>query len=168
MADDFSNENLDDIFGHQLTRADVREEAAKLLRDIGSFTAQAQASVSNAIREVTAAHPDFSEQRPRMLATLEQLPILKDAISAAENNPQLAPTLSQLYEIAYRTALASPASNTTATSEPSKVESPAGDLSDEGTQYEAALASQKVDLSPANRKALLSELERKGVLDIEF
>ena len=41
-------------------------------------------------------------------------------------------------------------------------------IPDEGTQYQAALASQRVDLSPGNRKALIASLEAKGVGNIEF
>ena len=160
-------ENFDSIFEPRLTRADVRSEVERTLRDISTFTAQAQAGVTNAIREVKAAHPDFEERRPQMMAVLEQIPLLRDAVASAESNPQLAGALSQIYETVYRAALAPAGSTATSASEPSSVESQ-GDLSDENTQYRAALASQQVDLSPDRRKELISKLERRGVMDIEF
>jgi len=169
MPDDYSNENFDDIFEPRLTRADVRDEASKLLRDIDLFNRQAIAGQQAAIREVTVAHPDFEQKRSQMLERLAELPLLRDAIGAAEANPSLAPSLPALYEIAYRVAQA-PANNTAtaAASEPSKVESERPSSLDEDAMYAGALASQKISLSPENRKALLSELEAKGVLDIEF
>lgn len=166
-----SGEDFDSIFdGGSVSRSEakklVREEFQKILTDVNTFSAQAQAGVSTAIREISSVHPEA--RRSQMLATLEELPLLRDAISSAESNPQLSPTLPQMYEILYR-ASATAGSTAAAASEPPKsgVSRPS-DLSDEGTQYQAALASQRVDLSPANRKSLIIELERKGVGDIEF
>lgn len=145
----------------------AREEFQKILTDVNTFSAQAQAGVSNAIREVTDRHPDWEQQRPRMLATLQEIPLLKDAISAAENNPQLAATLPAMYDILWRASQAPSGSNATASAASQESGGPS-DLSDEGTQYQAALASQRVDLSPGNRKALIAELEGRGVREIEF
>ena len=89
MPDDYSNENFDDIFSPRLTRADVRDEASKLLRDIATFNAQAVAGQQAAVREMNAVHPDFESRRPAMLRVLEQIPLLKDAVASAEANPQL-------------------------------------------------------------------------------
>jgi hypothetical protein len=175
MPDDYTTSDFDSIFEDSgyVSRSEAkklaRDEVQKTLSDINTFGAQAQAGVQNAIREITARHPDFEQQRSRMLATLDEVPLLKDAIGAAEANPQLAPTLPAMYEILWRASQAPAGSNTTAisaTSEPSKLESQ--DLSDESTQYRAALASQRVDLSPENRKVLIAELEKRGVGDIEF
>ena len=171
--DDYNDDNFDNLLEAEprLTRADVRDEVSKVLQNINTFSAQAAAGVSNAIREVSAKHPDFEQQRPRMLALLEQIPLLRDAVSSAESNPQLSPALSQMYEVTYLASKASTASTAAASSEPPKSgvsEMRPSDLSDEGTQYQAALASQRVDLSPANRKVIIAELERKGVGDIEF
>lgn len=170
MSDDYSSEsgeNFDDIFSPKLTRADVRDEVSKTLRDISTFNAQAVASQQYAMRELSAKHPDFEQRRPRMLATLEEIPLLRDAIGAAEANPQLAPTLPSLYEIAYR-ASQTPSDSNAAASEPSLETTQRPSNLDEDAMYQGALASQRVDLSPENRKSLLSELERKGVLDISF
>jgi hypothetical protein len=172
MSNDYSDEDVQDfdsMFDGSVSRSEakklVREEFQKILTDVNTFSAQAQAGVSNAIHEVTAKHPDFEAQRPRMLATLQEVPLLRDAIGAAESNPSLASTLPSLYEITYRASQA-PTDSTAAASEP-RPESPS-DLSDEGVQYQAALASQRVDLSPANRKVLIAKLEAKGIGDIEF
>lgn len=148
----------------------VREEFQKVLADVNTFSAQAQAGQQAAIREVTVAHPDFEGRRSRMLAVLQEIPLLRDAVASAESNPQLSNALPQIYEAVYKASFA-PADNTAApASEPNRGNRSASDtdLSDEGTQYQAALASQRVDLSPANRKVLIAELERKGVGDIEF
>ncbi len=170
MPDDYNND-FDGLFDNSgsVSRSEakklVREEFQKILTDVNTFSAQAQAGVSTAIREISDRHPDFEQQRPQMLATLGELPLLRDAIGAAEANPQLSPTLPQMYEILYRASAT--AGSTAAASEPWKPGSQ-DDLSDENTQYQAALASQRVDLSPGNRKALIAELERKGVGNIEF
>lgn len=164
------SETFDDLFeNNYVSRSEAqrlaREEVQKTLRDISTFNAQAVAGQQAAIHEVSSVHPDFTSQRDRMLATLQELPLLRDAISAAEANPSLAPTLPQLYEIVYRAAQAS----TAAATGPSSLETTErpSDL-DEEAMYQGALASQRVDLSPENRKSLMSELERKGVLDVQF
>jgi hypothetical protein len=142
----------------------LRSEVVGVLQDISMSSAQTQAGIDSAVRELRSRHPDFDEQRPAMLRVLEQLPVLKDAVSAAETNPSLANTLVQMYELTYLAAQGAPSSTP---SEP-KLESQSSDLASEDTQYRAALASQRVDLSPANRKALIIELEKRGVGDIEF
>lgn len=164
---------FDDLFDNSgyVSRSEAknlaRDAVQQTLSDIQIFGAQAQAGVQNAVREITARHPDFEQRRSRMLATLQEVPLLKEAISAAENNPQLSSTLPSLYEITYRASQA-PADNTAAASEPSKLETGRpSDLGDDA-MYLGALASQRVNLSPENRKSLISELEQKGVLDIEF
>jgi len=174
MASDDYSENFDAIFSEpRLTRADVRDEAAKLLRDIDLFNRQAIAGQQAAIHEVTTVHPDFEQKRSQMLATLAELPLLRDAIGAAEANPSLAPSLPALYEIAYRVAQA-PTNNTAtaaAASERSSVESQSAaesDLSSEDVQYSASLASQRIDLSPEKRKQIIASLEKHGVLDVPF
>ena len=170
MPDDSYNE-FDDLLSDSgyVSRTEARkliaEGVSKTLRDIGTFGAQAQAGITNAIHELKAAHPDFEERRPQMLAVLEQIPLLRDAVASAESNPQLSPALPQIYEVVYRASRAT--ESNAGASEPSKLESQS-DLSDEGTQYRAALASQRVNLSPENRKALIAELEKRGVGDIEF
>jgi len=172
MPDDYNND-FDGLFDNSgsVSRSEakrlVREEFQKILTDVNTFSAQAQAGVTNAMHEISDRHPDFEQRRPQMLATLGELPLMRDAIGAADANPQLAPTLPGMYEILYRASQA-PAGSTAA-SEASKLETQRpSDLSDEGTQYQAALASQRVDLSPGNRKALIASLEAKGVGNIEF
>lgn len=173
MSDYNSNEDFDSMFDASVSRSEakklVREEFQKILTDVNTFSAQAQAGVSNAIRELQAAHPDFEARRPRMLAVLEQIPLLRDAVGSAEGNPQLSSALPQIYEAVYKASFA-PADNTAAPASEQKENQTASetDLSSENVQYQAALASQRVDLSPENRKTLIAELERKGVGDIEF
>ena len=144
-------------------RRQLRSEVASALQDISVFSAQAQAGIDSAIRELKAKHPDFEERREAMNSVLQQIPVLKDAIRAAETNPSLANTLPQMYELTYLAAQGAPAS----ASKP-KLESQSSDLASEDTQYQAALASQKVDLSPERRKSLIASLEQSGVLDVEF
>jgi hypothetical protein len=146
----------------------ARDAVQQTLSDIQIFGAQAQAGVQNAIREVTATHPDFEQKRPRMLAVLEQIPLLRDAVASAENNPTLAPSLPQIYEVVYRAAQAPADSNASATSEPSKLETGRPSDLSEDAMYAGALASQRISLSPENRKSIISNLERRGVLDVEF
>ena len=169
MSNDYNNE-FNDLFETEprLTRADVRSEVERTLRDVAAFNSQAVAGQQNAIREVSAKHPDFEERRSQMLAVLQQIPLLRDAVASAESNPQLAPTLPQIYEAVYKASFAP--SDSTAASGPNLESQSASetDLSDESTQYRAALASQRVDLSPQNRKTLIAELEKRGVGDIEF
>lgn len=166
MSDDSYSNEFNDLFETEprLTRADVRSEVERTLRDVAAFNSQAVAGQQNAIREVSAKHPDFEERRSQMLAVLQQIPLLRDAVASAESNPQLAPTLPQIYEAVYKASFAP--SDSTAASKPN-LESQT-DLSDESAQYRAALASQRVDLSPQNRKTLIAELEKRGVGDIEF
>ena len=174
MPDDYNND-FDGLFddGGFVSRTEAkqlaRDAVQKTLRDIATFNAQAQAGQQAAVREVTVAHPDFEQRRSRMLAVLQEIPLLRDAVASAESNPQLSSALPQMYEVVYRASQAPAGSNATAStaSEPSKLETQ-DDLSDEGTQYRAALASQRVDLSPENRKALIAELEKRGVGDIAF
>jgi hypothetical protein len=168
-------ETFDEIFQPQLTRADVRSEVERTLRDISTFNYQAQAGVSAAIREVSSKHSDFDIQRPQMLNVLEQIPLLKDAVASAEGNPQLSATLPQMYETLYLAAKgsASAAGNATTAadstaSEPSKVETGRPSDLDENAMYAGALASQNISLTPENRKSILTDLEKRGILDIEF
>lgn len=175
-----ADETFDDLFeaSDSISRGEakrlVADEVSKTLRDIYTFNAQAQAGQQAAIREVAAAHPDFEQRRPQMMAVLQEIPLLRDALNSAESNPQLSGALPQMYETLYRAshgpATGADADKTaTAASEPSKVTGgPSNDLSSEGVQYSAALASQKVDLSPANRKTIIAALEAKGVGDVEF
>lgn len=174
MPDD-PNE-FDDLFNDSafVSRTEAkrlaREEVSKTLRDISTFTAQAQAGVTNAIREVKAAHPDFEERRNRMLGVLEQIPLLRDAVASAESNPQLSSALPQIYEAIYKASFA-PADHTTAPASEPNLEGQSAsetDLSDEGTQYQAALASSHVNLGPENRKQIIASLEEHGVLDVPF
>jgi hypothetical protein len=168
MSDDYRND-FDNLFQTEptLTRSDVRQEVQKTLADINIFASQAQAGVDNAIREITAAHPDFREKRSQLQATLDELPLLKDAVGAAEANPQLSGTLPGLYEILWR-ASQTGGSTGAATSEPSKLETGRPSDFNEDAMYAAALASQRVSLSPENRKSIISSLEQRGVLDVEF
>lgn len=145
----------------------ARDEFQKILTDVNTFSAQARAGVSNAIREVTAWHPDFEERRPQMMAVLQEIPLLRDALNSAEQNPQLSGSLPEMYECLYKASYG-PAKSTDTAPSSEQAKATANDLSSEGVQYSAALASQKVDLSPANRKALIVELEKRGVGDIEF
>jgi hypothetical protein len=171
MPDDYNDGDFDHLFRAEqptLTRGDVRQEVQKTLSDINIFVSQAQAGVDNAIREITAAHPDFRENRSRLQATLEELPLLKDAVGAAEANPQLSGTLPALYEILWRASQTGSESNATATSESSKLETGRPSDFNEDVMYAAALASQRVSLSPENRKSIISSLEQRGVLDVEF
>ena len=175
MPDDYNND-FDSLFddGDSVSRSEakklVREEFQKVLADVNTFSAQAQAGQQAAIREVIVAHPDFEQRRSRMLAVLQEIPLLRDAVASAESNPQLSNALPQIYEAVYKASFA-PADNTAAPASEQNLGNQGAsetDLSDEGTQYQAALASQRVDLSPSNRKVLIAELERKGVGDIEF
>lgn len=178
MTDGFDDlfEQQDELISRSEAKRLAKDEVQKTLADINSFAFQAQAAVSNAIREATAVHPDFQERRSRMLATLEEIPLLKDAVSAAENNPQLAGTLPAIYEIVYRASQApaestATAASATSASEPKpKLETQTqrpSDL-DEDAMYQGALASQRISLAPENRKRLIESLEEKGVLDIGF
>jgi hypothetical protein len=160
---DAANSDEDNYLTVGEARKQLRSEVASALRDIGVYSAQTQAGVDTAIRELKARHADFEERRPAMLAVLEQIPVLKDAIGAAETNPSLASTLVQMYELTY---LAAQGTQGSPSGTPSSA--PSNNLSSEDTQYQAALASQKVDLSPERRKDLISRLEEQGVLDIEF
>jgi hypothetical protein len=163
------SEDFDSLFQTEtLSRSDVRQEIGKVLTDINVFASQAQAGVQNAIREITAVHPDFTEKRSRLQATLDELPLLKEAVGAAEANPQLSSTLPGLYEILWRASQTGPDSTTTATSEPSKLETGRPSDLNEDAMYQGALASQRVSLSPENRKSIISNLEQRGVLDVGF
>lgn len=163
-------ENFDAIFNPPLTRDDVRREVTKVLTDINTFGLQAQAGVNAAVQELRAKHPDFEAQRPRMLRTLEQIPLLKQAVASAESNPQLSGALPEMYETIYQASHGPAGSTAAAPIEPSTEGQSASetDFSSEDVQHRAALASQRVDLSPGNRKALIAELEKRGVGDIEF
>lgn len=173
---DYEQNEFDSLFDDSgfVSRSEAKQLATdtvqKTLRDISTLNAQAIAGQQAAIREVSALHPDFEQRRSQMLAVLQEIPLLRDAVASAETNPQLSQALPQIYEVVYRASQAPTQSNTataSTASEPSKLESQ-DDLSDESTQYRAALASQRVDLSPQNRKALIAELEKRGVGDIEF
>jgi hypothetical protein len=170
MSDDY-NSSFDSLFSGDgddayLTRRQAREEVTKALSDIAKFSSQAQAGVRHGLEEVSRHFPDFEQRRPEMQVVLEGEPLLRQAITSAENNPDLADTLPALYGITYKLSQV-PQDSGKPNSE-ARVETPRpSDLTDE-LVYLATQQSKSVDLSKANRQHLIESLEAKGVLDVEF
>lgn len=97
------DENFDEIFRPTLSRDDVRtevrSEVQRTLADIAQYSAQTTAGVQHAVQEVVSQLPDFKERMPRMQAVLKEEPVLADAISQAESNPNLQNYLAPLYKL---------------------------------------------------------------------
>jgi hypothetical protein len=171
---DYQND-FDNLFPAEpaaLSRADVRQEVSQVLQDISEFSTKAAAGRQRALEQVSKQYPDFqrlagSPDEVRRL--FEQEPLLAQAVVSAENNPNLADTLPQLYSISYKVWKAGGAGRpvyASRTSEESPVETPR--LMNEETIFESTEASKRVDLSPENRKSLIDQLEERGILDVAF
>jgi hypothetical protein len=163
MSDDFYNYE-DDTF---LTRREVREEVTKTLSAIAQYSAQTTAGVQHAIEEVSNKHADFKERMPQMQAVLKEEPVLADAISQAESNPNLQNYLPPLYNLTYRLSK-SPAQSGSESTPSERLESPRPSALTEETIFQGTEASKRISLSPENRKNLIASLEEKGILDVEF
>lgn len=140
---------------------------AKTLADISQFSSQAAAGVQHAIEEVASKHADFKERMPQMQAVLKEEPVLKDAISQAESNPALQNYLAPLYNLAYRLSQ-SPNQPDSAPTQHERPESPRPSGLSEESIFAGTQASKEINLSRENRKKLISSLEERGVLDVEF
>jgi len=167
MPDDYNNE-FNNLFETepQLTRADVRDEVTRSLSAIAQYSAQTTAGVQHAIEEVASKHADFKERMPQMQAVLREEPVLADAITAAENNPNLQNYLAPLYSLTYKLSQSPAQSGLESTS--SQRESPRPSGLTEETIFAGTEASKSINLSPQNRKNLITSLESKGILDVEF
>ena len=162
------DQEFDDIFKPAeptLSRADVRQEVAKTLADISLYQSQQAAGVQHALEETASQLPDFRQQMPQMRGVLAETPVLRDAISHAESNPALQTLLPDLYRIAYRLSKSQSQDGSEQSGGP---ESPTpGGFSEEqifmGTQ-----SSKNIDLSAEKRQSLITELEKKGILDVGF
>jgi len=168
MPEDYNND-FDDIFQTEprLTRADVRAEVSRTLSDIAQYSAQTTAGVQHAIAEVSSKHSDFKERMPQMQALLKEEPVLANAISQAESNPNLQNYLAPLYSLTYKLSQSSAQSGSESTSgEPPESPRPSG-LTEESI-FAGTEASKSVNLSPQNRKNLIASLEEHGVLDVPF
>ncbi len=143
----------------------ARQEVAKTLADISQFSSQAAAGVQHAIEEVASKHADFKERIPQMQAVLKEEPVLADAISQAESNPNLQNYLDPLYKLAYRLSQSPSQPDSTPTQHEPESARPSG-LSEESI-FAGTQASKQISLSPSNRKQLIASLEERGVLDVE-
>jgi hypothetical protein len=102
-----------------------------------------------------------------MQAVLREEPVLADAITQAEANPNLQNYLAPLYKLAYRLSQG-PAQSGSGPSQSERPESSRPSALTEETIFAGTEASKSVNLSPQNRKNLIVSLEEKGILDVEF
>ena len=134
-----------------------------------------RASRQEAIDNVASENPAFkgfyaSEDYSKVLETR---PTLKRAIQAAESNPQFQGDLPELYKLAYDSSLASktPELVSRGTNPPQQTPTPRMPMS--GQRLAPPTAAGGTSVKPtlntsAGRKALMQELEAKGILDQQF
>jgi hypothetical protein len=176
VSDDYSSSDYDYVTRGE-ARQEARREFAQALADAAKVSGEATAGRQRAIEEVSKEIPGFKEfvNSPQQMATLQTVlkenPVLGDAIAWAETTPSLQDRLPGLYKITFRLGQAQQ------TQQPShsqteqfgaRPESPRPSGFTEESIYSATEASKRVTLSPENRKRLISDLEERGVLDVEF
>jgi len=130
---------------------------------------------SQAIESVEQEIPDFRKftQSEDYGKTLESYPLLKQAIGAAESNPQLGAQLSEFYKLAYhvhngvrlpeivqQTKNGGVAQNTRPTVTSTTVQPPASS--------QGSVVSKPTLETKEGRKALIEQQERLGIQDLRF
>jgi hypothetical protein len=100
--DDGNTNDEDNYVTVGQARRELRSEVAKALADISQFSAQVEGGRAHAIEECANKYSDFRERMPQMQAVLAEEKVLRDAISQAENNPDLQSYLGGLYSLAYK------------------------------------------------------------------
>jgi len=100
---------------------------------------------------------------------LKDNPALGDAIHAAETNPAFQASLPELYSAAYKISIADRQSHSSGESTATSIRNEMTSAqSTEEIFYQAVESSKETDLSPERRKAIIRELEEKGVADAQW